>query len=88
MFHLCRWTVRLTDWFITNGHDSKLEDLYQVDFQLLRAEARGEVCDESEKKAKAIRGISKAVRRFKERKRLSGENKVVTAQPLKDTKAD
>jgi hypothetical protein len=54
---------------------AKLEDLYKVDFQLLRAEVRGEVCNESERKAKAIRGISKAVRRFK-RNRLSREGKL------------
>jgi hypothetical protein len=64
-----------------------LEDLYKVDFQLLRAEVRGEVYNDSERKAKAIRGISKAVRRFKERKCLSREIKTAS-QTLKDTKAD
>jgi hypothetical protein len=69
---------------------ARLEDHYRVDFQLLRAEARGEVCNESERKAKAIRGISKAVRRFKEHKRLSRESKeqAAGAQLVKDTKAE
>ncbi|KAL3915297.1 MAG: hypothetical protein SGILL_005720, partial [Bacillariaceae sp.] len=50
-----------------------LESQHPVDFQLLRAEVRGEHSTESERKAKAIRGISKAVRRFKSRRRLSRE---------------
>ena len=46
-----------------------LENTYPVDFQLLRAEVRGQYSTESERKAKAIRGIAKAVRRFKARRR-------------------
>jgi hypothetical protein len=47
-----------------------LEEGYNVDFQLLRAEVRGVETDETERKVKAMRGIQKAVRRFKDRKRL------------------
>lgn len=49
----------------------QLEEIYQVDFQLMRAEIRGENTDESERRAKAIRGIAKAVRRFKARKTMT-----------------
>ena len=51
-----------------------LEEGYSVDFQLLRAEIRGaENLDDNDRKAKAMRGIAKAVRRFKERRRLQRE---------------
>jgi hypothetical protein len=66
----------------------ELESLYKVDFQLLRAEVRGEESNESERKAKAIRGISKAVRRFKERQRLSREARETSTQNPKDTKSE
>jgi hypothetical protein len=54
----------------TAAEVKQLEESYQVDFQLLRAEVRGAGKDDGERKAKAIRGIAKAVRRFKERRCL------------------
>jgi hypothetical protein len=48
-----------------------LERGYKVDFQLLRAEARGTSRDEFERKAIAMKGIAKAVRRFKQRRQKS-----------------
>lgn len=52
----------------TREEVEKLEKSYAVDFKLLRAEARGHNKDENEKKAIAMRGIAKAVRRFKQRR--------------------
>mmetsp|Transcript_56962 Transcript_56962/g.138767 ORF Transcript_56962/g.138767 Transcript_56962/m.138767 type:complete len:516 (-) Transcript_56962:765-2312(-) len=52
----------------------QLEEGFAVDFSLLRAEIRGaENLDDNDRKAKAMRGIAKAVRRFKERRRLQRE---------------
>ncbi|KAG7366064.1 ion transport protein [Nitzschia inconspicua] len=65
-----------------------LESQYSVDFQFLRAEVRGYEKNESERKAKAIRGIIKAVRRFKEQKRLSGETQNVTVPTSGDKKTE
>ena len=46
----------------------RLERAYPVDFKLLHAEARGRDTDENKRKEKAMAGIAKAVRLFKERK--------------------
>ncbi|KAG7351957.1 hypothetical protein IV203_008005 [Nitzschia inconspicua] len=65
-----------------------LESQYSVDFQFLRADVRGYEKNESERKAKAIRGIIKAVRRFKEQKRLSRETQNVTVPTSGDKKTE
>ena len=48
-----------------------LERGYRIDFRMLRAEAKGQHVDETARKEKAMRGIAKAVRRFKERRRMA-----------------
>ena len=55
----------------------QLERGYDVDFKLMRAELRAEAMDETERRAIAMKGIAKAVRRFKMRRKaraLSSEN--------------
>lgn len=58
-----------------------LETQCKVDFQFLSAEVRGEESNMAERKAKAIRGASKAILHFKERKRLANEAKKQLRQP-------
>lgn len=57
---------------LSTAHEiEKLKHGYKVDFQLLRAEARGASRDETERMANAMRGIAKAVRLFKARRKLN-----------------
>lgn len=58
---------------------------YRVDFKLLRAEARGNSMDETERRAAAMKGIAKAVRIFKARR--AKQRQPVSRQPSADSEA-
>lgn len=53
---------------------------YKVDFQLLRAEAHSASMDETERQAAAMKGIAKAVRRFKARRAKQQSSRSLSRQ--------
>jgi len=65
----------------------KLERGYKVDFKLLRAEVRAELMDETERRAIAMKGIAKAVRRFKKRKQIKRLSMLRMSSGVVDTEA-
>lgn len=66
---------------------STLKHGYRVDFHLLEAEHRGISLDETERRAAAMRGIAKAVRRFKARRSKHQGSRSVSRQPSVDSEA-
>ena len=66
-----------------------LERSHPVDFQLLRAEARGmNKYDEAERREIAMRGLAKAVRRFKERRAARKKSSSDSADRLGENTAE